>query len=659
MFRTSYRLFAKYREYILILTIVFSLALVMRVILNHMDTPAATTTAKYQNTTVKDDQLDSILSVGRRLFYINTDSSRELVLKCMATLPEGSPQIRMKLLNFIGATYQVQDNYEQALNYFYKALQLSPSLSDSSLMVTIYNNIGDLNQRTGNYKAAIGFLLKALRMDNNQDQSVSILNNIGTVYLSLEEYEKGEEYLRKAYSICLAQKDSVALSTILNNLSIVFITRKESDSAIKYLSLSNTIAINTKNLLAYCLVCNAYGDLFFSIDDAERAITYYEKARKAATEINDPYREAYAVMGLARIMLRKEKPEKALLYAFAAQAVANRLKNEVLLYECNRLFSEIYEQNGNFALSLAYFKEYILLKDQHVNQSSLRQVYNQEITMLNEDNRVKQLEIDRKSLIISRKNLLSFSISIIFILSLLGIFFLFRNYKYRQAGKLHNIIISLNEKKSRASSEAELLERKRIGRDLHDGLGQILSVTRLNISAINQRNDMSKERQAELIEAAISSIDNAFEELRQISHNLAPSVLTQIGLEGAINELVARVNKSMKIKAEFESYGIRDNLDQLIQNTLYRAVQELVNNVIKHAGAQHVSIQLVQSDHDINLMVEDDGNGFDLNSNLSELTSGGINNLKSRVENFHGTLFIDSTPKRGTIVTVTIPLTNT
>lgn len=649
----------KYREYILILTIVICLALVMWIIFTHMEAPAAVKPSENPNTTALDNQYDSILSVGRRLFYINTDSSREFVLKGMATLPEGSPRIRMKLYNFIGATYQVQDNYEQALNYFYKALQLSPALADSGLMVTIYNNIGDLNQRTGNYKAAIGFLLKALHMDNAKGLSVSILNNIGTVYLSLEEYEKGEEYLRKAYTICRAQNDSVSLSTILNNLSTVFITRRESDSAMKYLSLSNAIALKTRNLLACCLVYNAYGDLFFSIDNPDKAIINYEQAKKIAIEINDPYREAYAVMGLARIMLRKEEADEALLYAFAAQAVANRLKNEVLLYECNRLFSEIYEQTGNFALSLAHFKEYISLRDQHVNQSSLRQVYNQEITMLNEDNRIKQLEIDRKSLVISRKNLLSFTITIIFVLSLLGIYFLFRNYKYRQAGKLHNLVVSLNEKKSRASSEAELLERKRIGRDLHDGLGQILSVTRLNISAINQRNDLTKERQTELIEAAISSIDNAFEELRQISHNLAPSVLAQMGLEGAINELVARINKSLKIKADFESYGIRDSLDQLIQNTLYRAVQELVNNVIKHAGAEHVTIQMVQSSHDINLMVEDDGTGFDFNRTHSELTSGGINNLKSRVENFHGTIFIDSTPNRGTIVTVTIPLTNT
>lgn len=603
-----------------------------------------------------DKKLDSVLTAARKIFYTNVDSARSVILHGMNLIQPVSSQMRMKLLNSVGATYQVQDNYEQALNYYYQALQLSPDKPDSALMAIIYNNMGDMNQRTGNYRAAIGFLLKALDLANSGSPSESILNNIGTVYLSLEEYSKGEEYLRRAHELCLKQNDSVALPTILNNLSTVFIARKETDSATKYLEQSLALARKAGNLLASCLVYNVYGDMYFSSGDDEQAIGSYGEAMRIAEQINDPYRQAYAQMGLARVMLKKGKAGEALVYTVSAQSVANRLKNEVLVYECNRLFSEIHELKGDYKVSLAYYKEYISLRDQYVNQASLRQVYNQEITSLNEANRIKQLEIDRKNLVISRKNLLSFTITIIFILSLLGIFFLFRNYRYRQAEKLHNLVVGLNEKKSRAASEAELLERKRIGRDLHDGLGQILSVARLNISAINQRSDLPKERRAELIEGAIGSIDAAFEELREISHNLAPSVLSAKGLEGAILDLVDRVNKSMKIRVEFESYGVDEDLDSLIQNTLYRAAQELINNAIKHASASLITLQLVQSSQEINLMVEDNGKGFDYSR--PGFSESGISNLRSRVENFHGSVFIDTIRNRGTIVTVTIPLTN-
>ncbi len=600
------------------------------------------------------DETDSVLFVARRVFYTNIDSARKIA---QGTLQQAKPlaiESKMKLLNFVGATYQVQDNYEQALSHYYQALELSTDKPDSNQLAIIYNNLGDVNQRTGNYRVAIGFLIKALDIAKSENLLISVLNNIGTIYLSLEEYNKGEEYLRRACKIALKTNDSLVLPTIFNNLGTVFIARMEIDSAAKYLAQSLVLSHTTENWLAVCLVYNAYGDMYHATGLEEEAMSHYTQALKMAKQINDPYREAYAMMGLAKVFLTKGKAEEALLYAVSAQSVANRLKNEVLGYECNRLFSEIHESKGDYKVSLTYYKEYILLKDQHVNQTSLRQVYNQEIISLNEANKIKQLEIDRKSLIISRKNLLSVSIAIVFVLSLLALFFLFRNYRYRQSEKLHNVVVSLNEKKSRAASEAELLERRRIGRELHDGLGQILSVARLNLSAVSQRADLNKERQTELLEGAIQSIDAAFEELREISHNLTPSVLIAKGLEGAIFDIVNRLNRSNKLQIEFESFGLVDDLDTLIQNTLYRAVQELVNNVIKHAEATSISLQLVQSSDEINLMVEDNGKGFDCaHPGFSE---SGISNLRSRVEYFHGSVFVDAIRNRGTIVTVTIPL---
>ncbi len=602
------------------------------------------------------DETDSVLLVARRVFYTNIDSARKMAKSILQQAKPLVVQSKIKLLNFVGATYQVQDNYEQALSYYYQALELSTDKPDSNQLAIIYNNLGDVNQRTGNYRVAIGFLIKALDIAKSENLLISVLNNIGTIYLSLEEYNKGEEYLRRACKIAIKANDSLVLPTIFNNLGTVFIARMEIDSAAKYLDQSLDHSLKTENWLAVCLVYNAYGDMYHASGLEDKAMSHYSQALKIAKQINDPYREAYAMIGLAKVLLTKGKEGEALLYAVSAQSVANRLKNEVLGYECHRLFSEIHESKGDYKVSLAYYKEYILLRDQHVNQASLRQVYNQEITSLNEANKIKQLEIDRKSLVISRKNLLTVSIAIVFVLSLLALFFLFRNYRYRQSEKLHSVVVSLNEKKSRAASEAEILERRRIGRELHDGLGQILSVARLNLSAISQRADLNKERQTELLEGALQSIDAAFEELREISHNLTPSVLIAKGLEGAILDMVNRLNRSNKLQVEFESFGVIDDLDTLIQNTLYRAVQELVNNVIKHAEATSISLQLVQSSDEINLMVEDNGKGFDCSH--PGFSESGISNLRSRVENFHGSVFVDAIRNRGTIVTVTIPLIN-
>jgi len=175
---------------------------------------------------------------------------------------------------------------------------------------------------------------------------------------------------------------------------------------------------------------------------------------------------------------------------------------------------------------------------------------------------------------------------------------------------------------------------------------------------LQQKALLSDQRKKELLDAAIHSVDQAFNELRDISHNLAPSVLIQKGFAGAIRELADQINQSKHIKIQLEMYGIKDALDTLIENTLYRAVQELLNNAIKHANATNFFLQIVKGDHEITLMVEDNGKGFNMDDTLI-MPGGGLYNLRSRVENLNGNIFIDTMESRGTIVTIVISLNNT
>jgi two-component system, NarL family, sensor kinase len=200
-----------------------------------------------------------------------------------------------------------------------------------------------------------------------------------------------------------------------------------------------------------------------------------------------------------------------------------------------------------------------------------------------------------------------------------------------------------------------LQERNRIGQELHDGLGQMLSAVRMNISALQQKTSLNEESKKELVDFAIESVDKAFYELRDISHNLAPSVLAEKGLTGALKDLSNQVNQSKHLQMNFEVYGMNGSLDTLIENTLYRASQELLTNAIKHAKATTFSVQLVKSNTEITLMVEDNGKGFAIDQTLI-LPGGGLNNIRSRVENLNGQVFIDAMENRGSIVTIVIPI---
>jgi signal transduction histidine kinase len=344
-------------------------------------------------------------------------------------------------------------------------------------------------------------------------------------------------------------------------------------------------------------------------------------------------------------------------YALEAMQIANQIGNTKLKYETHEVLSNIYENTGDYRKALENYRLATNIKKEVISQTKLHQIYNLEIEQLSQAKKIQQLEIQRQNLLLSKKNNIIAFIIFAFVLIMGGAYLLYLNHNHRRKAMHHEAILSLTEKKSRAAVEAEIQERKRIGQELHDGLGQMLSVARLNISVLQQKSSLTEERKKELLDAAMYSVDKAFYELRDISHNLAPSVLTEKGFMGALKDLSDQINQSKVMKVNLETFGLSGSLDNLIENTLYRAVQELINNTIKHARATNIYLQLVKSETEITLMVEDNGVGFNMDETYI-LNGGGLSNIRSRVENLSGSIFIDAMADRGTIITIVIPLRN-
>lgn len=172
---------------------------------------------------------------------------------------------------------------------------------------------------------------------------------------------------------------------------------------------------------------------------------------------------------------------------------------------------------------------------------------------------------------------------------------------------------------------------------------------------MQQRKHLTDERRNQLLDAALYGLDEAFVELRNISHNLAPSLLSEKGLPEALKTLTDRINQSNQLQVELEMFGLNGSMDELIEHSLFRIVQELISNTIKHAQASKLAIQIIKNEKEITLMAEDDGCGFDP-GNTAMNQGSGLSNIKTRAENLNCNLFIDSMPGRGTIVCIVIPL---
>lgn len=168
-------------------------------------------------------------------------------------------------------------------------------------------------------------------------------------------------------------------------------------------------------------------------------------------------------------------------------------------------------------------------------------------------------------------------------------------------------------------------------------------------------NVILQQQDAGLFAKSIEQLDKAISEMRRVAHNMMPETLLKFGLTQAIQDYCESINESKIIQLAYKDIGMNERLDNSIEIVLYRIIQELVNNAIKHAQAQNVIIQLVKNEKNVTLTVEDDGKGFDVKT-IDKINGFGLTNIQSRVDYLKGNLEIDSQNNIGTSFYITIPV---
>jgi len=214
-----------------------------------------------------------------------------------------------------------------------------------------------------------------------------------------------------------------------------------------------------------------------------------------------------------------------------------------------------------------------------------------------------------------------------------------------------------NRKVTEAIVETQEFERGRIARELHDSLGNALSITKLLLCSIQEETTPPLPGSAAgSLNRAINLLDGAIAESRQISRNLSSEMLMEHGLIPTIQEMIERINGSGMMKASFQVFGLSRSLPKHIEQNLFRIIQELLNNVIKHSRASEVTVQCIEHDNALIVMVEDDGVGIKSSPVHMPAHGMGLANVQTRLSVMSGSMAIDSTPGRGTVITLDIPL---
>lgn len=202
--------------------------------------------------------------------------------------------------------------------------------------------------------------------------------------------------------------------------------------------------------------------------------------------------------------------------------------------------------------------------------------------------------------------------------------------------------------------QTEEKERKRFAKDLHDGLGPLLSSVKMSVSSLAQMKHDEASR--EIVENTELAINEAIKSLKEISDNLSPHVLNNFGLVRALNNFANKINVTKTIRINLTSKITDERFDSNVEVVLYRVICELINNTIKHAQAKKIDISLTQEEDFLNIVYKDDGKGFNVNKVIEQPGSSGMgfSNIYSRINSLKGEINIESEHRKGTLVTIKV-----
>lgn len=258
------------------------------------------------------------------------------------------------------------------------------------------------------------------------------------------------------------------------------------------------------------------------------------------------------------------------------------------------------------------------------------------------------MDVELSRFVISINNWLGILISVLIVV---GVFYIKKIFKELQKAEEARLI--MEKRVLNAVINTEESERKRFAKDLHDGLGPLLSSVKMSFSAVTV--DAEKKDQKAILESAKQAINEAISSLKEISNNLSPHILDNFGLASAIRSFTNKIDQTGKIKIEFRSNIHEKRYPGNTEVILYRAICELITNTLKHAKAKKILISLDEEDDKLKVLYQDDGRGFDYKQVLLNETGGmGLPNIRSRINSINGNFAVDSLAGEGVVVTIEV-----
>ncbi|MFL5765731.1 MAG: tetratricopeptide repeat protein [Bacteroidia bacterium] len=564
-------------------------------------------------------------------------------------------------LNYLGTIYQRQNNHPEALECYNRALKILDEIDDKSGIANLKSNIGIVYSDEGNYEEALEEYMDACRIRESIKDTFGYASseiNIGNIFFLQNNYAKSREYYMKSLKTMQLLNRKYEEALLLNNIGLIYSAEKDYPTSLDYFfrSLKVTTEIEDKEGIA-----NAYsviGEVYAKQKFYTQSLEYYTKAVGILRELgNKRYlSETYGLMGIVYDSLND--PQKAMDYFSKQLSLASEIGNKKNISNGYLNLSNQYKKSGDYKKAYNYYLLYSAVNDSLFNETNTKLISEmeakyqnekkqKEITQLTNENELKQLRINR-----DRNKIIAFIFGAL--LLLIAGFVFYQRTQIRNRQKLNAEILKQKELRTKAIIDAQEGEQIRIAKDLHDGVGQLLTGLKLNWENITSELGTSDEKISGKIRSSGKILDEAASEVRTISHQMMPRTLSESGLVAAIEGMLNSTLKYSSIQYDFEHSNVSGRFSKEIELTIFRVTQELINNILKHSGATTITIQLFRNKNQLVLLVEDNGKGFKFDE--LKVKGLGLMNITTRIKLINGEVNYEQGPFNGSITTIRVPI---
>ena len=581
--------------------------------------------------------------------------------------------------NLLGLSSNNQGLFEASKKFHLQGLEIIGKQKKGYPYYSNLHGLANIYMKLEDFTNAIKYFKECLYFKDDREIRIGSYVNLATIYNLKKEYETSNTYFKKIKLLCEEANDKQCQAISSFNIAENYKFKGEINQAFKYYEESLQIAkeFNFYNIQSFA--SQYIGDLFYLQKKYEESKLYYANALQISLKYNflsqqegiylslkniaiqqNDYKNAYTLMtryseikdSIAK--MQNDKDINELDIKFKTLQKENEIKD--LTFENNNKILLLRNQEKaieNLSLQKAIEKkqnENKLLKQKEVTQNKVNQ-----INLLQKDKQLKESEILREKQV-RKITTISFLILLIPIIALSFVYYqkqkaqLLINKKQQEISNQKNKALVKEQELEliKAEIEGQDKERIRIAQELHDSVGGNLAAIKLQLN----NSSYGKENEIKRIN---NQINDTYNQIRSISHNLLPKRFHQNNFCEFVEEYQNKVAEASNIKAYFSAHPRKEinEIEEKILSEIYHIIQELITNTLKHAKASNIELQLNLIENLFSVIFEDNGKGFTIENNKDGI---GLTNIRNRINNLNGDLQIDSTPNRGTIFNIEIPI---